>query len=194
MLAAGTILSAMAPIFRLLLAGRALAGLGGAVVFAGCLAAAGDLFPDAARRNRAIGLIWSAITLASFLGVPLLALLVPVAVGTVGTFWLPVQTPERARPRQRVAVVVVVHLAWGGSFVFFGAYAATRFAADATALSLLFLVGGAEIVTTLAIPAGLRRIPARHLYLGLTLIGVAAVLGVEFGNRWVGAWSRSSSP
>jgi predicted MFS family arabinose efflux permease len=102
-LAAGTMLSAMAPSFGWLLAGRALAGLGGAFVMAGCLAAAGDLFPDEARRNRAIGFIWAAVTLASFLGVPIFAqleayagwrvalvsLLVPVALGTIGTFWLP---------------------------------------------------------------------------------------------------------
>jgi MFS transporter, DHA1 family, inner membrane transport protein len=217
-LAAGTILSALAPSFPWLLAGRALAGLGGAFIFAGCLAAAGDLFPDDVRRNRAIGFIWSAVTLASFLGVPVLAqlegfvgwratlisLLIPVALGTLGTFWLPARTVERVSESSEgwltsyrcvlanrqvvwlVAAVVVIHLVWGGSFVFFGAYTVTRFGADANALSALFLLGGGiEILTTLVIPALTRRFPTPRLFIVLSLLGVINFLAVGFGNRWL---------
>jgi MFS transporter, DHA1 family, inner membrane transport protein len=217
-LATGTILSAVATSFGWLLAGRALAGLGGAFIFAGCLAAAGDLFPDEVRRNRAIGFIWSAVTLASFLGVPVLAqleafvgwrialisLLAPVLLGTLGTFWLPARTTERVSEggegwltsyrrvlanRQvvwLVAAVVVVHLVWGGSFVFFGAYAVTRFGANVNALSALFLLGGGmEILTTFVVPALMRRFPAQRLFIALSLLGVVNFLAVEFANRWL---------
>jgi DHA1 family inner membrane transport protein len=215
-LAAGTIISAVAPSFLWLLAGRALAGLGGAFNFAGCLAAAGDLFPDEVRRNRAIGFTWSAVTLASFLGVPIVAqlkafvgwraalfsLLIPVALRTLGTFWLPARTAERMSGSEEgwlsgyrrvlaqrqvgwlVAVVVVIHLVWGGSFVFFGAYAVTGFNADANALSALFLLGGGiEIATTLVIPTLMRRFPAQRFFIALSLLGILNFLAVEVANR-----------
>jgi predicted MFS family arabinose efflux permease len=85
-----------------------------------------------------------------------------------------------------VAVVVVVHLVWGGSFVFFGAYAVTRFGADANALSALFLLGGGtEILTTLVVPALMRRFPTQRLFIALSLLGVVNFLAVEFANRWL---------
>lgn len=218
LLAAGTTISATASSFDWLLAGRALAGLGGAFIFAGCLAAAGDLFRDEGRRNRAIGFIWSAVILASFLGVPILAqleafvgwraalicLLVPIALGTFGTFWLPAGTVERMSGSSEgwlmsyrrvlahrqvvwlVAVIVVVHLVWGGSFVFFGAYAVTRFGPDANALRAFFLLGGGiEVLTTLAIPTLMRRFPAQRLFIALSLLGIVNFFAVETVNRWL---------
>ena len=75
LLAIGTIISAIAPNFALMFAGRALAGIGGAVIGANCLAACGDLFPVANDRNRAIGLINTAFTLGAVVGLPLITLL-----------------------------------------------------------------------------------------------------------------------
>jgi MFS transporter, DHA1 family, inner membrane transport protein len=103
LLVVGTAISALAPSFGWLLAGRVVAGIGGAVIFANCLAATGDLFPDSARRNRVIGLVSTAATVAGLLGLPLItqieaatswrwamaSLLLPIALVLVGTRWLP---------------------------------------------------------------------------------------------------------
>jgi predicted MFS family arabinose efflux permease len=105
-----TLLSALAPGYAWLAAGRALAGLGGAIIAATCFAYAGDLFADAARRNRAIGTLSAAFSLASIAGLPLVtqiahragwrwalgALLAPAALATLGTLLLP-DTPRAAR-------------------------------------------------------------------------------------------------
>jgi predicted MFS family arabinose efflux permease len=103
LLIVGTGISALAPSFEWLLVGRAVAGIGGAVIFANCLAATGDLFPDEGLRNRVIGLVSTAATVAGLLGLPLItqleaatnwrwamaSLLVPIALVLVGTRWLP---------------------------------------------------------------------------------------------------------
>ncbi len=68
----GTLLSALAPGFGWMFFGRALAGIGGAVIGASCLAACGDLYTDPAARNRALGLINSAFTLGAVFGLPLI--------------------------------------------------------------------------------------------------------------------------
>ena len=70
----GTILSALAPGFGWMFLGRAVAGIGGAVIGATCLAACGDLFADPTARNRALGLINSAFTLGAVFGLPLITL------------------------------------------------------------------------------------------------------------------------
>ena len=70
----GTLLSALAPVFGWMFLGRAIAGIGGAVIGATCLAACGDLFADRALRNRALGLINSAFTLGAVFGLPLVTL------------------------------------------------------------------------------------------------------------------------
>jgi MFS transporter, DHA1 family, inner membrane transport protein len=74
MLATGTILSAIAPEFGWMFLGRILCGLGGAVIGANCLATCGDLFPEPAERNRAIGLVNSAFTLGAVFGLPIVAM------------------------------------------------------------------------------------------------------------------------
>ena len=105
-----TLLSALAPGYAWLAAGRALAGLGGAIIAATCFAYAGDLFADPARRNRAIGAVSAAFSLASIAGLPLVtqlahragwrwalaALLAPAALAALGTLLLP-DTPRAAR-------------------------------------------------------------------------------------------------
>jgi predicted MFS family arabinose efflux permease len=67
---AGTLLCAAAPNYPLLLAARTVAGAFGGVAAAVVLAIVGDAFPDA-RRATAMGVIMSAFSVASILGVPL---------------------------------------------------------------------------------------------------------------------------
>ncbi|MGH2534439.1 MAG: MFS transporter [Thermomicrobiales bacterium] len=108
-----TLFAAFAPGFGWLAVGRMLGGLGGAVVLANCLSAVGDYFPDPARRNRAIGIIVSAVTLAIVAGLPVLAqiedaaswrwalgvLLAPLAIVFASTWLLPAE----ARPETHAA-------------------------------------------------------------------------------------------
>jgi MFS transporter, DHA1 family, inner membrane transport protein len=70
-LAAG--LTAMAGSFALVLFGRALAGIGGAIIIALCYASAADNFPIAQQRHRVVGMIASFATLGSILGLPIMA-------------------------------------------------------------------------------------------------------------------------
>ncbi|MBA2277987.1 MAG: MFS transporter [Chloroflexia bacterium] len=72
LLAAGTLLTILAPGFGWLFAGRMLAGLGGAFIFAVSLAAVGDLYPEPVARNRAIGIVGTAATLGAVLGLPVI--------------------------------------------------------------------------------------------------------------------------
>lgn len=74
LLATGSLLSAVAPGFAWMFVGRALAGLGGAVIGANCLAACSDLYPRPDERNRAIGLINTAFTLGAIIGLPAVTL------------------------------------------------------------------------------------------------------------------------
>lgn len=75
----GTLLSALAPSFGWLFAGRALAGIGGAVIGATCLAACSDLFPDRAERNRAIAFVTCGFTLGAVFGLPFITLAAELA-------------------------------------------------------------------------------------------------------------------
>lgn len=75
LLAVGSLLCALAPSFCWLVAGRAATGLGSAVLGATCFAAVADILPDPVRRNRAIGLVATALTLGTVAGLPALTLL-----------------------------------------------------------------------------------------------------------------------
>ncbi len=68
--AAGTLLCALAPTYRLLVAARAIAGMFGGVTGAVILAIVGDVIPEH-RRGEAMGLVMSAFSVASIFGVPL---------------------------------------------------------------------------------------------------------------------------
>lgn len=110
-LGAGTLLSVFAPSFTWLFIGRALAGVGGAFIFAICLAAVGDLFPDTSERNRVIGVVGSAATLGAVVGLPIvsqlgalrgwrwaMASIIPLLIVLfVGASWLPLPAPNRQR-------------------------------------------------------------------------------------------------
>jgi MFS family permease len=68
--ATATLLCALAPSYRLLIAARALAGAFGGVTGAVILAIVGDVIPEH-RRGKAMGLVMSAFSVASIFGVPL---------------------------------------------------------------------------------------------------------------------------
>ncbi|MGH2558134.1 MAG: MFS transporter [Thermomicrobiales bacterium] len=106
-----TLVAVLAPSFGWLAAGRILGGLGGAVVVANCLSALGDFFPDPARRNRALGIIVSAVTTAILVGLPAIAqiedaagwrwafgsLLLPLGLVFASTWLLPSEPRLRTR-------------------------------------------------------------------------------------------------
>jgi DHA1 family inner membrane transport protein len=108
-----TVVSALAPSFGWLMAGRVLASCGAAVIMANCLTGARELFRDPVWRNRAIGIIVSATTFAFILGMPLVtqiearlgwriamgSMAVPVVLLLSGTFVLP---PSPRHPRMTV--------------------------------------------------------------------------------------------
>ncbi len=68
--AAGTLLCALAPTYRLLVAARAIAGTFGGVTGAVILAIVGDVIPEY-RRGEAMGMVMSAFSVAAIFGVPL---------------------------------------------------------------------------------------------------------------------------
>jgi DHA1 family inner membrane transport protein len=114
----GLLVSAAAPTFGWLIVGRIISAAGAAVIMANCLTGARELFHDATWRNRAIGLIISATTLAIILGLPIITQLgehfgwrvalasigLPVALLLAGTAFLPTS------PRQDVLPARPQHL------------------------------------------------------------------------------------
>src|SRR5208283_579393 len=66
----GTLLCALAPTYHLLVAARAIAGTFGGVTGAVILAIVGDVIPEY-RRGAAMGMVMSAFSIASIVGVPL---------------------------------------------------------------------------------------------------------------------------
>jgi len=111
---AAIVVSVLAPSFGWLLVGRVLAACGSAVLMANCMTGARELFHDPVWRNRAIGIIVSATTLAFVLGMPLVTLIearfgwraafgsiaVPVVLLLAGTFALPPH-PNPTAPTSR---------------------------------------------------------------------------------------------
>ena len=108
------ILSALVPSFGWLTVGRILASCGSAVIMANCMTGARELFLDPVWRNRAIGIIVSATTLAFVLGMPIVtqiearfgwrlamgSIAVPVVLLLAGTLVLP-PSPARAKVTTR---------------------------------------------------------------------------------------------
>ena len=107
------LLSALAPSFAWLAVGRVLAACGGAVLMANCLTGARELFRDPIWRNRAIGVVVSATTIAFIVGLPVVtqlearfgwriamgSVMVPIALLLAGTFVLPA-SPQRQAARE----------------------------------------------------------------------------------------------
>jgi DHA1 family inner membrane transport protein len=114
LLLAGTLLSAAAPTFSVLIIARIIAALGASVVTANSLMGARELFPDPVWRNRAIGILVSATTVGFVLGLPAITQLAAhfgwrVAVATMalpvlfmigGTWLLPASVTGHASSRQ----------------------------------------------------------------------------------------------
>jgi predicted MFS family arabinose efflux permease len=82
----GTVACALAPDFPLLLAARTVAGAFGGVMVSVVLVIVGDSFHDA-RRGMAMGIVMSAVSVASIAGVPLGLQLAEVS-GWRSSFWL----------------------------------------------------------------------------------------------------------
>ncbi|MFT4038067.1 MAG: MFS transporter [Thermomicrobiales bacterium] len=113
LLLAGTILTALAPTFGVLVVARVIAALGVSVISANTLTGARELFPDPVWRNRAIGLLVSATTLGFVAGLPALnqiaahfgwrtavaSMAVPLVILLAGTFVLPAATSTRIAAR-----------------------------------------------------------------------------------------------
>jgi DHA1 family inner membrane transport protein len=70
LLLVGTLLSAAAPTFGILIIARIIAALGASVVTANSMTGTRELFPDAVWRNRAIGILVSATTVGFVIGLP----------------------------------------------------------------------------------------------------------------------------
>ncbi|MBA2518204.1 MAG: MFS transporter [Chloroflexia bacterium] len=165
LLCLATLLSVVAPTFTVLAVSRALAGIGGAIIFGVCLATAGDLFTDPRRRNQAIGIIGTAATLGTILGLPVLTLVADV------TSW-------------RWAIAVVVPLT---VILFAGAFGLPRRAATPPGTARRSWLGGYRMVfanpTTVALLAMMVTLAATWfawlLYFGAfagTVAGVGAGL------------------
>src|SRR4051812_46750944 len=111
LLLVGLIVSAAAPTFGWLLAGRVVAAAGAALIMANCLTGARELFHNSVWRNRATGLIISATTVSLIVGLPVItqlnarfgwrialaSIVLPVALLLAGTTVLP-HGPRRAQP------------------------------------------------------------------------------------------------
>ena len=67
-----TVLTVLAPTVTWLFAARALAGIGGAIIFGICLAAVSEIFADGTQRNRALSYVGTAATLGALMGLPIL--------------------------------------------------------------------------------------------------------------------------
>ena len=100
-----TVLTVLAPTVTWLFAARALAGIGGAIIFGICLAAVSEIFADGTQRNRALSYVGTAATLGALMGLPILT-----------------KIDEIAGWRAAVAVTaLLVVVLLGGTFLFDGA-------------------------------------------------------------------------
>jgi predicted MFS family arabinose efflux permease len=103
--------TAFAPSVPWLFAARALAGVGGAFIFAVCLAAASDIFSDRLQRNRALSFVGTAATLGALMGLPVLT-----------------KVEELAGWRAAVGVTVLLAITLlGGTFLLEGTHQAGSF-------------------------------------------------------------------
>ena len=201
----------------MLVAGRVLAGLGGGLLLATCMAAAGDLFRDPVRRNRAVGIIVSATTLAIVAGLPavaqieavagwrwaIAALLLPLALLFAGAGVLPSRRGAAPAAGGRpgylavlrgpqtvwlLGTMVVYGIVYVGWLTYVGAYLERDFGAGAGTLTVLFLAAGAaELVANNLTPLLLRRVAARTVY---TVTGAVWMLNLAAtGVLYTTVWS-----
>jgi DHA1 family inner membrane transport protein len=116
LLLVGTLLSAVAPTFGVLVIARIIAALGASVVTANSMTGARELFPDAVWRNRAIGILVSATTVGFVVGLPAItqiaahlgwraavaSMALPVLIMIGGTWLLPATATRGQTARQPI--------------------------------------------------------------------------------------------
>ncbi|MGI9254193.1 MAG: MFS transporter, partial [Thermomicrobiales bacterium] len=206
LLAAGLAVSVLAPSFLWLAAGRALCGLGLAVLTANGYAVAREVFQEP-WRTRSVGLFVSASILAFIVGLPIITSInaaagwraalaitaVPLALFLIGTTRIPAVRPPRVAGGLLGAFRVVgghPEVLWlygalavaigvyGGWLAYFGAYLDATFAIPAATMSLLFLVSGSvELAGNNLVPPAIRRIGAEPVVIaGLLLCAIPLLL------------------
>ncbi|MFM9106757.1 MAG: MFS transporter [Chloroflexota bacterium] len=187
LLVLGLAVSVAAPSFPVLVAGRAIAGLGLAVLTANGYAVAREVFAEP-WRTRSVGLFVSASILAFIVGLPAVASVneaagwraalaitaLPLALLLIGSARIPAVRPPAVPGGLLGAFRVVgghpevlwlygalaaVIGAYGGWLAYFGAWLDDQFAVAASVLSLLFLVSGSvELVANNLVPPLIRRL------------------------------------
>jgi predicted MFS family arabinose efflux permease len=186
LLLAGIAVSVAAPSFAWLVAGRALSGLGLAVLSAALQTVARDVF-DEPWRTRAVAWYVASMIFAFIVGLPVITAVddaagwrwalattaLPVLLLLAGTSLIPAERPGpvpagmlgafRAVAADRearwwYATLAAVLGAYAGWLTYFGAWLHDAFAMPAALLGLLFFVSGAiELVSDAFVPAAIRR-------------------------------------
>ncbi len=104
LLCVGVALAALAPSFAVMIVARVITGIGAGALVANCFTAASEVVRDPNRQGRAVGIVASGTTVATMIGLPLVAwlndwvgwrlamgsLLIPMIASLVGTRLLPV--------------------------------------------------------------------------------------------------------
>jgi DHA1 family inner membrane transport protein len=190
LLGIGLLISVFAPSFAVLALGRALMGLGLAVLTANGYALAREIFREP-WRTRSVGLFVSASILAFIVGLPIITSVnaatgwraalavtaVPLGLFLIGTARIPAVRPP-AVPGGLLGAFRVVgghpEVLWlygalaavigcyAGWLAYFGAWLDEEYAIPAATLSLLFLVSGSvELIGNNLVPPMIRRLGAQ---------------------------------
>gem|GEM_PF-2169737 len=206
LLVLGLAVSVAAPSFPALVAGRAIAGLGLAVLTANGYAVAREVFAEP-WRTRSVGLFVSASILAYIVGLPVVAAVnaaagwraalavtaLPLALLLLGSGRIPAVRPPAVAGGLlgafRVvgghpevlwlyAAIAAVIGAYGGWLAYFGAWLEDGFAIAASVLGLLFLVSGSvELLGNNLVPPLIRRVgPAPVVAAGAVACAVPLLL------------------
>lgn len=199
--AAASLVAAFAPSAHVLIAGRALMGIGGAMIMPQTMSIVRDVFPDRRERTTAVG-IWVAVSSAGaaigpiiggflvehfwwgsvfLINIPVLA---AIALATVR--WVPESRAEQPAPLDPVSVALVTAGILGVAFG--GKHGARHGFADPVAL--VTLVGGAVLLTTfvrrqLRAPVPLLDVRlfgqrAFAVAVGCIVLAMVALIGLDF--------------
>ncbi|MVU81962.1 MFS transporter [Nocardia sp. ET3-3] len=193
--AAGSVLSALAPTVAVLIAGRAVMGLGAAASEPGTLSVIRQLFPDRAERARALG-AWAAVSgLALALG-PVLGGVLVGAFGWRSVFWFNLAVaavvlaaalryvPESADPQP--GPVDLAGFVTGSAFlgcVIYAGIAGEESGYDAPAVITLFVIGGLALAAFVTVEARARNPMFDFRYLKRPMVRSALIVAfaVYFG-------------
>ncbi|GAB0105742.1 MFS transporter [Nocardia sp. JMUB6875] len=193
--AAGSVLSALAPTVAVLIAGRAVMGLGAAASEPGTLSVIRHVFPDRAERARALG-AWAAVSgLALALG-PVLGGVLVGAFGWRSVFWFNLAVaavvlaaalryvPESADPQP--GPVDLAGFVTGSAFlgcVIYAGIAGEESGYGAATVITLFVIGGCAFAAFVAIEARARNPMFDFHYLKVPMVRSALIVAfaVYFG-------------